>query len=100
MEPHANALVCNLKGARSARLKCGRTPMRAGTVLYSDPASENPIGKITSGGFGPTIEGPMSMGYVLTENAAIGVTIYADVRGKRLPATVSKMPFTPANFKR
>ena len=102
--PGAERILSELEnGAARKRIGVqpqGRTPMREGTVLYSDPASENPIGKITSGGFGPTIEGPMSMGYVLTENAAIGVTIYADVRGKRLPATVSKMPFTPANFKR
>jgi aminomethyltransferase len=78
----------------------GRAPMRGGTVLFSDQTSENPIGGITSGGFGPTIEGPMAIGYVSKENATIGTTIYADVRGKRLPATVVKMPFTPANFKR
>jgi aminomethyltransferase len=78
----------------------GRAPMRAGTELYADETSETPIGSVTSGGFGPTIEGPMSMGYVSKENAAIGATVFAEMRGKRLPATITKMPFTPANFKR
>jgi glycine cleavage system T protein (aminomethyltransferase) len=78
----------------------GRAPMRAGTVLFADETSTTPIGEVTSGGFGPTIQGPMSMGYVAKENAAIGTTIYAELRGKRLPAVITKMPFTPANFKR
>ncbi len=78
----------------------GRAPMRGHTVLFADQTSSEPIGEVTSGGFGPTIEGPMSMGYVSAQNAAIGTVIYADVRGKRLPATVVRMPFNPANFKR
>ena len=77
-----------------------RAPMRAGTLLYADETSAQPIGNITSGGFGPTIQGPMSMGYVDKANAIIGTIIFAELRGKRLPVTISKMPFTPANFKR
>jgi len=78
----------------------GRAPMRDHTRLFADETGETPIGEITSGGFGPTIKGPMSMGYVDAAHSAVGTTIYADVRGKRLPATITKMPFTPANFKR
>lgn len=78
----------------------GRAPMREGTVLFSDETSAEPIGKITSGGFGPTIQGPMSMGYVTSDHSAAGSTVYAELRGKRQPATVTPMPFTPANFKR
>jgi aminomethyltransferase len=40
------------------------------------------------------------MGYVPTELAATGTEVFAEVRGKRMPATVADMPFTPANFKR
>ncbi len=78
----------------------GRAPMRAGTILFADETSTTPIGEVTSGGFGPTVQGPMSMGYVAAENAALGSTIYAELRGKRMPALITKMPFTPANFKR
>lgn len=78
----------------------GRAPMRAGTQLFADAEADQPIGVITSGGFGPTIEGPMSMGYVTTDLSKAGTVIYAELRGKRLPAVVSAMPFTPANFKR
>jgi aminomethyltransferase len=78
----------------------GRAPMRGHTVLFADETSTDPIGEITSGGFGPTVQAPVAMGYVPTELARIGTEIFAEVRGKRMPATVAAMPFTPANFKR
>ena len=78
----------------------GRAPMRGHTVLFADETSTDPIGEITSGGFGPTVQAPVAMGYVPTELAKIGTEIFAEVRGKRMPATVAAMPFTPANFKR
>ncbi len=77
-----------------------RAPMRDHTRLFATETDAEPIGEVTSGGFGPTINGPMSMGYVMTEHSKLGTVIYADLRGKRVPATVSSMPFTPANFKR
>ena len=78
----------------------GRAPMRDGTVLFASDAGGTPVGKVTSGAFGPTIQGPMSMGYVTTDLSSDGTELYGDVRGKRLPVTVAAMPFTPANFKR
>jgi len=78
----------------------GRAPMRDGTVLFADETSSVQIGEITSGGFGPTVQRPVAMGYVAIDHAKVGTDIFAEVRGKRLPATVAAMPFTPANFKR
>ncbi len=78
----------------------GRAPMREGTELFADASSADPIGKVTSGAFGPTIEGPMSMGYVTTAHAAEGTTVFGEVRGKRLPATITAMPFRPSTYKR
>lgn len=78
----------------------GRAPMRAGTVLYASAEATDPIGTVTSGAFGPTIGAPMSMGYVTCETATPGTTIYGDVRGRRLPATITDMPFRPATYKR
>ena len=78
----------------------GRAPMRQGTVLFADETSASPIGEITSGGFGSSFEGPVSMGYVPTELSQTGTQVFADVRGKRMPATVHSLPFIPANFKR
>jgi aminomethyltransferase len=58
------------------------------------------LGRITSGAFGPTLGGPVAMGYVEAAHAAPGTTLYGELRGKRLPVKVAKLPFTPANFKR
>ena len=77
----------------------GRAPMREGTQVFAAAESGAPIGAITSGGFGPSIEGPMAMAY-LPATLAEGATVYGDVRGKRLPATIVPMPFLPNRFKR
>lgn len=78
----------------------GRAPMRAGTPLFADADSDLQIGTITSGGFGPSVQAPVSMGYVPVEHSEIGTKIYAELRGKRLPVKVVGLPFIPANFKR
>jgi aminomethyltransferase len=78
----------------------GRAPMRAGTELFADAAGGTPIGMVTSGAYGPSIERPVSMAYVTTSHAADGATVYGEVRGKRLPATVAPMPFHPTTYKR
>ncbi len=81
-------------------LPAGRAPMRAGTELFDAAEGGVAIGQVTSGAFGPSIGGPMSMGYVAIEHADLGTQVYGEVRGKRLAASVAAMPFTPANFKR
>ena len=55
---------------------------------------------MTSGGFGPTVGGPVAMGYVSTALAAEGTLLYGEVRGKRLPVKVAKLPFVAQGFKR
>ena len=77
----------------------GRAPMREGTEIYAGPEGGAPIGTVTSGGFGPSIEAPMAMAY-LPADLAEGTTVYGDVRGKRLPATIAPMPFQPTTYKR
>ncbi|MDX1782321.1 MAG: glycine cleavage system aminomethyltransferase GcvT [Thalassovita sp.] len=78
----------------------GRAPMREGVELFAGEDRETPIGRITSGGFGPSVGGPVAMGYVATEFGAPGTVIYGEVRGKRLPVEVVALPFVPARFKR
>jgi len=78
----------------------GRAPMREGTPLFAQATGGEAVGHVTSGAFGPTIEAPMSMGYVPQALAAEGTELYGEVRGKRLPVRVAKLPFTPATFKR
>ncbi len=77
----------------------GRAPMREGTQVFDGPEGGESIGTITSGGFGPSIEAPMAMAY-LPADLAEGAIVYGEVRGKRLPAAISPMPFQPTNYKR
>jgi len=78
----------------------GRAPVREGTVLYKTEDGAEPAGNVTSGGFGVTIGMPIAMGYVETDLAELGTRLFAEVRGKRLPVKVAKLPFVPARFKR
>ena len=78
----------------------GRAPMREGVELFGDETSDVPIGKITSGGFGPTVGGPVAMGMLAAEFTTNGTIVFGALRGKRLPLTVTALPFVPANFKR
>jgi aminomethyltransferase len=78
----------------------GRAPMRAGTPLFSTETATAPVGEVTSGGFGPSVGAPISMGYVTADLTAPGTGLYGEVRGKRLPVTVVPLPFRPATYKR
>jgi aminomethyltransferase len=85
---------------RVGLLPDGRAPMRAGTLLFAVEDGEQPIGHVTSGAWGPSVDRPVSMGYLETDSSAIGTTVYGEVRGRRLPATVAELPFRPAAYKR
>jgi aminomethyltransferase len=78
----------------------GKAPVRAHAPLYSDENGSAPIGEVTSGGFGPTVDGPVAMGYVSSGQASIGTHIVAEVRGKFLPCTVADLPFITPSYKR
>ncbi|GAA6209631.1 glycine cleavage system aminomethyltransferase GcvT [Cognatishimia sp. WU-CL00825] len=85
---------------RVGLLPQGRAPMRAGTQIFASREGGEAIGEVTSGGFGPSVNGPVAMGYVGTSYATIDTELYGEVRGKRMPLKVAKMPLVPANFKR
>jgi len=74
----------------------GRAPAREGTELTG--ASGKIVGKITSGGFGPSVNGPVAMGYVAAAEAALGTRLNAMVRGQALPAQVAALPFAPHRY--
>jgi aminomethyltransferase len=76
----------------------GRAPAREGTEICD--ASGRVIGRVTSGGFGPTVGGPVAMGYVDAASAAPGTAVSLLVRGQALPASIIKLPFVPNRFKR
>ena len=102
--PGADAIFAQMKtGAARKRvglLPEGRAPMREGVALFASAEGGESIGAITSGGFGPSVGIPVAMGLVSADHGAVGSTVYGELRGKRLPLTITKMPFTPANFKR
>jgi len=76
----------------------GKAPARAHTDITDENGTK--IGEITSGGFGPTVGGPVAMGYVATEFAEPGRAVTLMVRGKPLPATVAALPFVKQNYKK
>ncbi|WP_043525895.1 glycine cleavage system aminomethyltransferase GcvT [Litchfieldella xinjiangensis] len=76
----------------------GRAPVREGTELFDEEGHR--IGEVTSGSFGPTVGKPVAMGYVSVAHAEAGNRVFAEVRGKRLPMTVARMPFVTPGYYR
>jgi len=76
----------------------GKTPLRDHTVL-EDPTGRL-VGEVTTGGFGPSIEGPVAMGYVTRECSAPETPLIARVRGKSLPCRVTSAVFFPSRYRR
>jgi len=90
-----------LDGARRKRvgiLPEGKAPAREGTEIVTSDARV--IGRITSGGFGPSANGPVAMGYVESAFAGDGSEVFLMVRGTPRPAKVAPMPFVPHRYKR
>ena len=76
----------------------GRAPARADTAIAAPDGTG--AGSITSGGFGPSVGGPIAMGYVRRDLAAPGQELSLLVRGKPLPARVATLPFVPHRYVR
>jgi aminomethyltransferase len=74
--------------------------VRGGAAVFPAEDAAEPIGAVTSGCFGPSLNAPVAMGYVAAGYAAIGSRLYAEVRGQRLPVTVSALPFITPNYLR
>ena len=77
-----------------------RAPMREGVEVFETERSKDTIGIITSGGYGPTVGHPVAMGYIDSKYAHNKNNLFGELRGKRVPVKVSKIPFVPLNFKR
>ena len=76
----------------------GRVPVREGAELVD--AGGRVVGKVTSGGFGPSVGAPVAMGYVEAGLATPDAALSAIVRGQPVPASVAAMPFVPTRYKR
>ena len=75
----------------------GRMPAREGALVFS---GDRQVGRVTSGGFSPTLQRPIAMAYVDIALAAEGTKLEVEVRNKRLPAKVASMPFVPHRYYR
>ncbi|MGB1289813.1 MAG: glycine cleavage system aminomethyltransferase GcvT [Porticoccaceae bacterium] len=76
----------------------GRAPVREGAEIIDQ--NGNQIGTITSGGFSPSLQMPIAMGYIATEFSAVDTQVNAVVRGKSRPLTVSALPLVPQRYYR
>ena len=85
---------------RVGLMPVGRAPVRAGADVFENENAAEPNGRVTSGGFGPSLDRPMAMGYIPTGSSTPGTIVFAEVRGQRLPMAVAPLPFIPPNFKR
>ena len=97
-----NKIKSNINGELS-RLRVGIKPLgkiiaREGTKIFSQ--DENEIGSITSGTFGPSINGSIAMGYLKYNFTKPGTKIFLEVRGKKYEASVTKLPFYKKNYVR
>lgn len=100
--PAAEKILSQISGG-TARTRVGiqpegKAPMREGTELVDDTGRK--IGVITSGGFGPTFDAPVAMGYVETAFAKTGTKINAMLRGTPRPVAIADMPFVPQKYKK
>ena len=93
--PELGRAACARRGLRPE----GRAPVREGAPLFADAQGGEPIGTVSSGGFGPSVGGPVAMA-ILPVDLPEGATVYAELRGKRIPVTITPLPFIPPSYKR
>ena len=101
--PGADIILDQIETKQVARKRVGlvgetKAPVREGCELFD--VDGNKIGVVTSGTAGPNAGKPVSMGYIATELSAVGSSVFAEVRGKKLAMTVEKMPFVAQRYYR
>ena len=97
---HARIAAALAEGSGQRRVGLsldGRLPAREGAPVY---AGETEVGRVTSGGFSPTLGHPIAMAYVAAAQAAPGIALSIEVRGRRLDAVVVPLPFVPHRYHR
>jgi aminomethyltransferase len=97
--PAADKILANNPATRRVGIRPeGRAPAREGTEIADKQGRI--IGKVTSGGYGPSLNAPLAMGYVESAFASDGTPLDLMVRGKPMPALVTSMPFVPHTYRR
>src|SRR6202012_2288792 len=91
--PGADQILLQLEnGAPRSRVGVkaeGRAPVREGAALFADETSSLQIGRVTSGGFSPSLNAPIAMGYLPPSLATPGDLVFAELRGQRLPLRIA-----------
>jgi glycine cleavage system T protein (aminomethyltransferase) len=102
--PGADVVLAQLEAGPARRRvglrPVGRAPLRAGTKLFRNATLSESIGMVTSGGFAPSLDAPVAMGYVPAADAKPGTTLHAEVRGNRITVNVCDLPFVLLRYKR
>lgn len=101
--PGADVILPQLQSGAARRLvglRPASRPVRGGASLFAGEQSTDVIGRVTSGGFGPSVNGPVSMGYVDCGFADVETCLFAEVRGERTPISVADMPFVAHRYQR
>jgi aminomethyltransferase len=78
----------------------GRAPVRAGAAIFAAETDAAPIGRVTSGGFSPSLDAPISIGYLPALLAKPGTCIFLELRGQKAPAEVVALPFVSHHYRR
>ncbi len=98
--PGAEKIIAELQSGPARRrvgiLPLGRVPVREGAELLSQQGES--VGRVTSGGYGPSVGSPIAMAYVANNYSNEGTELVALVRGRQVPVKVSSMPFVPHRY--
>ncbi|MDO5643425.1 MAG: glycine cleavage system aminomethyltransferase GcvT [Paracoccus sp. (in: a-proteobacteria)] len=101
--PGADVILAELaSGARATRKGLrpeGRAPIREGVAIFDAETGGAGIGRVSSGGFGPSVGGPVAMA-ILPAGLSAGDTVWAELRGKRIAVKISDLPFVKPDYKR
>ena len=84
---------------RIGLLPIEKAPMRRESIIYLDEGGETEIGIVTSGGYSPTLNKPISMGRIKSEYLEGLEKVFVKIRDKILPATITKLPFIKTKYK-
>ena len=78
----------------------GRAPVRAGAAIFVAASDAEPIGRVSSGGFSPSLDAPISIGYLPAALAKPGTKLWLELRGQKAPGEVVALPFVSHHYRR
>jgi aminomethyltransferase len=101
--PGAAVILQQLRSGAPRRrigLRSERVPVRADSLIFRTADDETAIGRVTSGGFSPSLQVPIAVAYLPAAEAFAGNVVFSDVRGRRVALQITALPFVPHRYKR